>query len=31
MCPRGDPQLTYMSPIALTAEFALKAGGTEQA
>jgi hypothetical protein len=26
MCPRGDPQLTSMAPIALTTEFAYKSG-----
>jgi hypothetical protein len=26
MCPRGDLQLTYMIPIALTTQFALEAG-----
>jgi len=26
MCTRGDLQLTYMIPIALTTEFALEAG-----
>jgi hypothetical protein len=25
MCPRGELQLTYMTPIVLTSEFALKA------
>jgi hypothetical protein len=27
VCPRGDSQLTYMVPIVLTAEFALKVDG----
>jgi hypothetical protein len=27
MCPRSDTHLTYMIDIALTAEFALAAGG----
>jgi hypothetical protein len=24
MCPRGDSQLTYMAPIALATEFAIR-------
>jgi hypothetical protein len=27
MCPRSDTQLNYMIDIALTAEFAIGAGG----
>jgi site-specific DNA recombinase len=26
-CPRGDSQLTYTTPVALTTEFTLDAGG----